>query len=50
MATGATYLNSNVSLISNASIRYEGTLYSINPTEATITLSNGMYFNISNNF
>lgn len=40
MATGATYLNSNVSLISNASIRYEGTLYSINPQEATITLSN----------
>jgi len=40
MSTGTSYLNSNVSLISKASIRYEGTLYSINPQEATITLSN----------
>jgi len=40
MSAGGSYLNSNVSLISKASIRYEGTLYSINPQEATITLSN----------
>jgi len=40
MSTGQSYLNSNVSLISKASIRYEGTLFSIDPHESTITLSN----------
>lgn len=40
MASKGSYLNSNVSLISKALIRYEGTLFSINPQEATITLSN----------
>ena len=43
MSTEGSYLNSKVSLISKASIRYEGTLYSINPQEATITLSNGRF-------
>ena len=38
---GVSYLNQPVSLISKALIRYEGILYSINPQEATITLSNG---------
>ena len=34
------YIGSKISLISNAEIRYEGTLYTINTEESTIALQN----------
>ena len=43
MAGSVSYINQPVSLISKALIRYEGILFSINPEEATITLSNGKF-------
>ncbi|KJE97144.1 hypothetical protein CAOG_07603 [Capsaspora owczarzaki ATCC 30864] len=36
----APYIGSRISLISNANIRYEGTLYGINTEESTVTLAN----------
>jgi hypothetical protein len=37
------YLGSRVSLISKSDIRYEGLLYSVNPSECTVALSNGTF-------
>ena len=41
MAGTEPYIGSTISLISKAEIRYEGTLYGIDPTESTVTLSKG---------
>ena len=41
MAGTEPYIGSTISLISKAEIRYEGTLYGIDPTESTVTLSRG---------
>lgn len=41
MASTEPYIGSTISLISKAEIRYEGTLYGIDPTESTVTLSRG---------
>jgi len=35
-----TYIGKQISLISTSNVRYEGTLYSIDPTESTIALKN----------
>ncbi len=42
MAASAPYLGSRISLISNANMRYEGTLFTIDPVEATVALHNGI--------
>jgi protein LSM14 len=35
------YVGSKISLISKSDIRYEGTLYTINPVESMVALQNG---------
>lgn len=35
------YLNSRISLVTKSGIRYEGTLYSVDPKESTFALANG---------
>jgi Scd6-like Sm domain len=37
-------LGSKISLISKADIRYEGRLFTVDPQECTIALSNGLLF------
>jgi protein LSM14 len=37
------YIGARISLISNSDIRYEGTLYTIDPKEATVALQNGTF-------
>ena len=39
-ASSLPYIGSRISLISKSDIRYEGTLYTIDPTEHTVSLSN----------
>ena len=41
MTEGGPYMGSKISLISQAEIRYEGCLYSIDTNESTVTLSQG---------
>ena len=36
------YIGSRISLISKSEIRYEGTLYTINPQESTVALQQGI--------
>lgn len=38
------YLGSKVTLISKSEIRYEGTLYNINPQKSSVALQNGFQF------
>ncbi len=42
MSTGAAFIGSKISLISNAEIRYEGILYQVNTDESTVTLAKGI--------
>lgn len=42
MAAGMPELGSKISLISKADIRYEGRLFTVDPSECTIALANGM--------
>jgi protein LSM14 len=41
MSAGLPELGSKISLISNADIRYEGRLFTLDPQECTIALANG---------
>lgn len=41
MSAGGDYIGSRISLISKAGIRYEGFLYSVDPKESTVALSQG---------
>ena len=41
MSTGMPELGSKISLVSKADIRYEGRLFTVDPTECTIALANG---------
>ena len=43
MSGGVSYYGSKISLISNAGIRYEGHLFSVDTTDSTVTLSKGEY-------
>lgn len=43
MSSGMPELGSKISLISKADIRYEGELFTVDPNECTIALSNGKY-------
>lgn len=42
MTTGAPFIGSKISLISNAEIRYEGILYQVDTKESTVTLAKGV--------
>lgn len=44
MSSGMPELGSKISLISKADIRYEGELYTVDPIECTIALSNGKFW------
>lgn len=44
MAASTPYLGSKISLISNAEIRYEGILYTIDSKESTVALFKGKLF------
>lgn len=44
MAELDTLINSKISLISHQDLRYDGTLFSINTTDSSIVLKDGMYF------
>jgi len=43
MSAGMPELGSKISLISKADIRYEGRLFTVDPQECTIALSNGKF-------
>ena len=43
MSTGAPFIGSKISLISNAEIRYEGILYQVDTNESTVTLAKGIW-------
>jgi len=42
MAGAFPYIGCKISLLSKHGIRYEGTLYTIDPNDSTIALSNGI--------
>jgi len=46
MAQPADLIGSQISLISNKDIRYEGTLFAINAEESSVTLQNGEWVEI----